>query len=240
MVYISTMLQNRVDPWGKIIRTSARGAWMGNRGLLHDDRQEIVRPFRLKAWLICVLEFKGRRRPVMSPGQYTELFFLDEATAFSAGHRPCFECRRADANRFRSCWVRGNPEYRFGEKTAIGAIDEVLHRERTRSSEVLAGAELSDRSRAVPDGSEFAAGRTALPDGRIALPDGSFVADAGQAFLVAGGWLYPWSPFGYAERVGLAVAGRLTLLTPPSVVRAFRAGYVPQMAVSGRPAVPNS
>ncbi len=82
------MLQNRVDPLGNIIRTAARGSWMGNRGLLHDENQNIRRPFKLQAWLICLLEFKGRKRPVMAPRQYTELFFMDEATAFSAGHRP--------------------------------------------------------------------------------------------------------------------------------------------------------
>lgn len=203
------MLQNRVDPWGNIIRTSARGAWMGNRGLLHNDRREIVRPFRLKAWLICVLAFKGRRRPVMAPGQYTELFFLDEATAFSAGHRPCFECRREDAKRFRSCWVRGNPEYGFSDETAIGAIDEAMHRERIG-----------------PDGKKvcFEA------DGKD-LPDGCFVVRDGQAYLVAGGALYPWSAFGYEERVALPGTERLEVLTPRSVVRAFRAGYVPQMAI---------
>src|ERR1700761_7186777 len=112
------MLQNRVDPMGNIIRTSARGAWMGNRGLIHDEHQHVLRPFRLKAWLICVLQFRNRKRVVMSPGQYTELFFFDEATAFSAGHRPCFECRRSDALLFRSCWIKGNPEYGFQEKTA--------------------------------------------------------------------------------------------------------------------------
>ena len=210
MAYISIMLQNRVDPWGNIIRTSARGAWMGNRGLLHDEHQELVRPFRLKAWLICVLEFKGRRRPVMAPGQYTELFFLDEATAFSAGHRPCFECRRADALHFRSCWVRGNPEHGFTDKTFIGAIDEVLQRERM-----------------ARDGSKVS---YAFP-GSQELPDGSFVAAGGEAFLVAGGWLYPWSPFGYGDRIAFSEKAGLEVLTPRSVVRAFRAGYVPQMAI---------
>ena len=87
------MLQNRVNPLGDIIRTPARGAWMGNRGLLHNERQEIVRPYRLIPWITCVLSFKNRHRPVMAPGQYTELFFLDEATSFAAGHRPCKECR---------------------------------------------------------------------------------------------------------------------------------------------------
>jgi hypothetical protein len=210
MAYISIMLQNRVDPWGNIIRTRARGAWMGNRGLLHDEHQEIVRSFRLKAWLICVLEFKGRRRRVMAPGQYTELFFLDEATAFSAGHRPCFECRRSDAKRFRSCWVQGNPEHGFTDKTFIGAIDEVLQRERM-----------------ARDGSKISYAVLNVSE----LPDGSFVASAGVAYLVAGGWLYPWSIFGYGERVAFSVTAGLTVLTPSSVVRAFRAGYVPQMAI---------
>src|ERR1700744_4822295 len=125
------MLQNRVDPLGQLIRTPARGAWIGNRGLLHDEHQRIVRPFKLKAWLICVLQFKGRHRTVMTPRLYTELFFLDEATAFSAGHRPCFECRREAAQLFRACWVRGNPEYNFTPTTSIYEIDSVLHRERT-------------------------------------------------------------------------------------------------------------
>ena len=88
-------LQNRVTPGGELIATSARGTLMGNRGILHDDNKEIVRTSRNMMWLICRLEFKGRRRPLMSPGTYTELFFLDEAVALAAGHRPCGECRRS-------------------------------------------------------------------------------------------------------------------------------------------------
>ena len=123
-------LQNRVDPFGQLIRTTARGAWMGNRGLIHNEHQQIIRPFRLKAWITCVLEFKGRHREVMTPNLYTELFFLDEATAFSAGHRPCAECRRADFNLFKAAWVQGNPLYMYNMKTPIGEIDEIMHRER--------------------------------------------------------------------------------------------------------------
>src|ERR1700743_3660322 len=102
------MLQNRVDPQGNIIKTTARGAWMGNRGQLHNEQRQIVRPFKLKAWLTCLLQFNGRKREVMSPQRYTELFFLDEATAFAAGHRPCFECRRKDYDLFKSFWLQGN------------------------------------------------------------------------------------------------------------------------------------
>ncbi len=80
-------MQNRVDPMGNIIDSTARGVWMGNRGQLHDNTPQILRPFKLRAWLTCVLQFKGRQREVMSPGLYTELFFLDESTAFAAGHR---------------------------------------------------------------------------------------------------------------------------------------------------------
>ena len=121
------MLQNRVDPFGNIIKTKARGAWMDNRGILHNEEQQIIRPFKLKAWITCKLEFKGRKRQVMSPNRYTELFFLDEATSFAAGHRPCFECRRNDYHHFKSLWIKGNPEYHFNEKTSVKAMDDILH-----------------------------------------------------------------------------------------------------------------
>src|ERR1700757_892600 len=123
-------MQNRVDPFGTIIDTRARGGWMGNRGNIHSPDKRIVRPFRLLPWLICKLEFKDRHREVMTPGQYTELFFLDEATAFSAGHRPCFECRRADYEKFKAAWIGGNPRYGFDNKTSIKELDAVMHRER--------------------------------------------------------------------------------------------------------------
>jgi hypothetical protein len=201
------MLQNRVDPFGQLILTPARGAWMGNRGLLHDEHRQIVRPFRLKAWLICVLEFKGRHRTVMTPNRYTELFFLDEATAFSAGHRPCFECRREAANRFRSAWFRGNPAYHFTEKTSIDAIDEVLHRERT--------------------------GPAGLYAARVGeLPNGVFVSFENAAHLLVDGALFPWSPFGYGEAVRPALDAEFKVITPRSTVNAFRMGYVPQVGVT--------
>src|SRR5690349_3702389 len=101
-------LQNRVDPFGYIFRSPARGTFMGNRGgALHNDQREIVRPFKSRQWITCLLEFKGRRRSVMSPRRYTELFFLDEAVAFAAGHRPCAECRRGRFNEFRRVWMHG-------------------------------------------------------------------------------------------------------------------------------------
>jgi len=89
-------LPNRVDPFGAIFADPARGLWMGNRGRLHDGGRTILRAWQVRRWIICRLEFRGRRRDVMSPRTWTELFFLDEATAFAAGHRPCGECRHGD------------------------------------------------------------------------------------------------------------------------------------------------
>ncbi|HWZ13669.1 MAG TPA: hypothetical protein VNW95_00425 [Mucilaginibacter sp.] len=201
------MLQNRVDPKGNIIATSARGAWMGNRGQLHDRGKTILRPFKLQAWLICLLQFNGRHRQVMAPGLYTELFFMDEATAFAAGHRPCFECRREDANRFKAAWLKGNPQYGFGSKVAIAKIDAVIHAERI-----------------TKDGSKVTF-QAAAAD----LADGVFIELAGEPYLVASGKVYLWTPFGYGESKALP-GGVVTVLTPRSVVEALRE-YGAQLAL---------
>lgn len=140
------MLQNRVTPFGELVADAARGAWTGNRGVLHDDTRRIVRPWQLRRWIICRLEFKGRHRTVMTPRRWTELFFLDEATALAAGHRPCAECRRDDFRAFRSGWPHA--------EVAAPAIDDVLHGER------LAGRPLID-PRGLPDGAFVAVGDTA-------------------------------------------------------------------------------
>ncbi len=203
------MLQNRVDPLGNIIATPARGAWMGNRGVLHNERKEIIRPFKLYAWITCKLEFKGRRRQVMTPNHWTELFFLDEATAFAAGHRPCFECRREAANHFKACWIKGNPQYGFDMKTPIGEIDKVLHKERTSSD----GKKLTFESNTAN------------------LPDGAFVIVDKMPYLLKEKQLFLWTPSGYEQHRALPEATTLTVLTPRSTVEAFRAGYKPQMAV---------
>lgn len=202
------MLQNRIDPWGRIIQTKARGAWMGNRGLLHDENRRIVRPFRLKAWITCVLEFKERKRVVMTPNRYTELFFLDEATSFAAGHRPCAECRRPDFKRWKALWLLGNPGYHFDERTPIPEIDEILHRERTQRN---------------------TSQKTLVSE----LPDGCFAVKDGTAFLASNGLLFPWSPFGYGNPIRPTEGEKLEVLTPPTIVRSFRAGYLPQMALGG-------
>ena len=201
------MLQNRVDPQGNIIKTSARGAWLGNRGQLHGDTKTILRPFKLKAWLICVLKFKGRHRQVMAPNLYTELFFFDEATAFAAGHRPCFECRREDANLFKAAWLKGNPEYGFDHKVLIGKIDEIIHRERIDKN-----------------------GRKVTFDASIEdLPDGVFIQVDGEPYLLANKMIRHWTPFGYEQGALLSELTKVRVLTPRSVVNAFRLGYQPQM-----------
>ncbi len=103
--------QNRVTPFGDLIATPERGTFLGNRGVLHDDAGRIKRAWQLRRWIVCVLEFRGRKRSVMTPGRYTELFFLDEATALAAGHRPCAECRRARFLAFCDAWRAAHPAY---------------------------------------------------------------------------------------------------------------------------------
>ena len=206
-------LQNRVDPFGQLIRTSARGAWMGNRGLIHNEHQQIIRPYRLKAWITCVLEFKGRRREVMTPNLYTELFFLDEATAFSAGHRPCAECRRADFNRFKAAWVQGNPLYMYNMKTPIGEIDEILHRERINQ----AGAKSTYR------------------DNLGNLPEGCFIEYFGKPYMVRhSNRVISWTPFGYTDFIQLLPATEVNVLTPKSIVNILQSGYLPQIHETAR------
>jgi hypothetical protein len=202
------MLQNRVHPSGKLIKTKARGSLMGTRGLLHNDKQQIVRVFKLKTWITCKLEFKGRRRKVMTPNLYTELFFLDEATAFSAGHRPCAECRRESFNLFKQLWLAANPAYGFNIKTPIHKIDEIIHAERIDQNN-----------------------RKVTFEERISgLPDGTFILVNDEAFLVASKKMYRWTEYGYENSTGLSATAIVTVLTPRSIVNTFRAGYVPQIS----------
>jgi len=203
------MLQNRVDPKGDIIQTNARGAWLGNRGQLHGNTKTILRPFKHKAWIICLLEFKGRHRQVMAPGLWTELFFMDEATAFAAGHRPCFECRRNDANRFKAAWLKGNPQFGFNIKTAIGKIDDVIHAERISSN----GQKITFE--------------TAIKN----LPNGAFVEKDGEPYLLLNNHIYRWTPFGYEKAQALPKSEKVAVLTPRSIANAFEAGYQPQIAI---------
>jgi hypothetical protein len=203
------MLQNRVDPSGTFITTTARGCWMGNRGVIHKGK-EIVRIFKHKAWITCALEFKGRKRQVMTPDRWTELFFLDEATAFAAGHRPCFECRKEDARKFKACWIAGNPQYNFSLRTSIGRIDEVIHRERIdgKKKKIV-------HQRASAD-----------------IAEGTFVLINGHPYVVSSGGLQRWTPFGYENSIVMPDAKSFVVLTPNSIVNTFRAGYVPQLCTN--------
>jgi hypothetical protein len=194
-------LQNRVTPTGDIIATPHRGLFTGNRGIIHDPvTKTLTRRWASKAWLTCVCEFRGRRRNVMGGRSWTELFFLDEATAFAAGHRPCFFCRRDDANRFCAAWDAGNGT----TKVLARDIDPVLHRER-----LAAG-----KKRLHP-----------LPMPWEQLPDGAMVQGGTQSYLIAGGRALSWSPAGYRET--LSEIKDAMLLTPPSTSRALIAGYKP-------------
>jgi hypothetical protein len=205
-------LQNRVAPSGELIAVPERGAWMGNRGgCFHtNDRQFTRRRWVSKRWIVCALEFRGRHRTVMTPGRYTELFFLDEATALAAGHRPCRECRYRDHERFKEAWLRGNPALGLSAGAGIDAIDAVLHRERVTP----AGAKVT-----------FESALGGLPDGVfLALPAAPEVA-----LLLAGGRLWRWAPGGYADAGALPHPSKIvTVLTPRSVVRAIAAGYAPE------------
>jgi hypothetical protein len=203
------MLQNRVHPSGKLIKTKTRGSWMGTRGLLHNDKQEIVRAFKLKTWITCKLEFKGRRRKVMTPNLYTELFFLDEATAFSAGHRPCAECRREEFNLFKRLWLTANPVYGFNIKTPIHKIDAIIHAER-----------IDQENRKVTFEEKISR-----------LPDGTFILVNDEAFLIAFKKMYRWTEYGYEGTAALADTTSVRVLTPMSIVNTFRWGYVPQISL---------
>jgi hypothetical protein len=211
-------LQNRVTPFGEIVAVTARGAVMGNRGRLHDTSRRIVRTVAggYAAWVICRLEFKGRRRAVMTPGRYTELFFLDEATALAAGHRPCGECRRPDHVRFKAAWFAGNPDRKLAS-TTISAIDRELHRDR-----------LTDR--APPRASHPAPprGQRTFPAELETLPDGAFVrrSRSPAAFLVWREGLFAWTPDGYAHREARPAGEVVEVLTPRSTVRALACGYI--------------
>ena len=195
-------LQNRVTPTGDIIATAHRGLFTGNRGIIHDPATKtlLTRRWASQAWLTCVCEFQGRRREVMGGRSWTELFFLDEATALAAGHRPCFFCRRDDAIRFRAAWEVGN-----GVSGVLAReIDAVLHRER------LSGGKKRLHRRTMP-----------LED----LPDGAMVQEGTESFLIVRGRALSWSPAGYRE--ALNAPEDAMLLTPPSTLRALSAGYRP-------------
>ena len=196
-----------MTPWGTIEALDGRGDLTGNRGgRLHDDAGDLVRAHTGRAWITCLLEFKDRRKPVMGRGTYSSLFFLDEAAAMAAGHRPCFECRRPAAEAFVAAWKVGQPT------DSLAEIDRTLHAER------LAGR--WPRQRKLTSEANLAS-----------LPNGAYVALGDEAWLVLDGHLLGWSPAGY-ERRRQRPTGDVTVLTPPSTVRAISDGYHPTIHAS--------
>ena len=192
-------LQNRVTPLGELVADPARGLVYGNRGCLHDDTGRIRRRYAGRRWIACRLRFKDwHRGPLLQTGRFTELFFLDEATAFAAGHRPCALCRREDYVRFGDLWR----ELRR-RRDGADAIDEQLHGERV--DPVTRAHRRHDANLAQ-------------------LPDGAFVLESGLPWLVLGPELRRWTPAGYAERRPRR-DGPVPLITPPSLVAVLRAGW---------------
>ena len=204
-------LQNRVNPQGQIVIDKAYGTLMGNRGQLHNDQQQITRPWKLQRWITCEVKYAGIKRKLMSPNSYTELFFLDEPTSYAAGHRPCADCRKANYKAFKAVWAKAFPEH---EQSAT-AIDKSLH-----------------AARLNPDGSQ----RTwqARLD---TLPDATLVQHNDETLLLWQGQQWRWSFNGYSPANQAIPAEHLvTVLTPEPIVRLFAAGLAEQIAV--HPSVP--
>lgn len=201
--------RNRVTPTGELVAIPLRGAWTGNRGILHRGR-DIVRFHGSDLWITCALQFRGRHHEQWRPGHYTFLFFHDEAVAFAAGHRPCAECRRPSYNAYRSAWAAG-----LGvDRPSARDMNRQLHRER-----IVAG---THRRRL------HELRWNDLPDGTFVLSDGSTPA------VVVGNHIVGWTHDGYGPRRARPGAGLASVLTPPSTVAAFRAGYEVQIDLSAR------
>ena len=209
-------LENRVDPYGTIFRTPARGTFLGNRGgALHNDSRQIVRPYKSRRWIACVLEFKGRKRTIMAPNCYTELFFLDEAVAFAAGHRPCAECRRQRFNAFKNAWKHRDGSNSTSDPYADD-IDLELDRHRIdrRRMKVTYQAQLDS------------------------LPNGSFVEIDQAPYLVWDDALLLWTPECYTKSTHRSPDRMVTVLTPQPIVDCFRQGYRPEIHSSSRALIP--
>jgi len=196
-------LRNRVTPLGELIADPARGLVYGNRGCLHDERGRIRRHHATRRWIGCRLSFRGwQPGPLMQPGRFTELFFLDEATAFAAGHRPCALCRREDYVRLQAIWRELHPTLGAG----ADAIDARLHAERlhARSSRQRHHSATFDE-----------------------LPDGAFVLERDEPWVVVGAGLWRWTPAGYVARTPRPPAGQARVITPPSLTAVLRTGWRP-------------
>ena len=206
-------LQNRVDPGGKLRAVTARGTLTGNRGIIHNQEQKIVARWRTKAWITCRLAWKGWWRPVMGRSSWTELFFLDEATAFAAGHRPCATCRRERFTEFKAAWLEANPAVISSVTPRVTEIDEVLNAERTHKS----------------------GEKTTYEEELRTLADGTMVEIDAGAYLIWRQRLLKWSFDGYTSGdAPLLSARRVRVLTPASIARMFRHRFRPEVHESVR------
>ncbi len=206
-------LQNRVNPFSILTATPERGAWTGNRGVIHNANKEIVRNHAVKYWITCVLEYKNFQRKVMTPNRWTELFFLDEATAFAAGHRPCGFCRNLDFKRFKNLWLIANDErYNLEKDAKIYTIDALIHQERIDEK----GYQKTFKATLVT------------------LPNGTFISlmENTKAFLWYQQNLYEWSFSGYTKVLEFERNQEVNVLTPRSYIETFSAGYLPQIHFS--------
>lgn len=196
-------LQNRVLPTGEIVASSARGTLMGNRGILHDGNQRLgASRWTHQAWVTCVLDFKNRRREIMTPRHYTELFFLDEAVALAAGHRPCGECRRADYQSFRAHW-----NVAHGPVADLKTIDQHMHRDRVnRKRRQVRHSGLLDT-----------------------LPNGAFILFENHPHLVWNDSLLRYSPHGYIQTLYRPDQIEVVVLTPHATLQVLKVGYVPSI-----------
>ena len=197
-------LANRVDPFGDLFAAPVRGGMFGNRGgQFHDPLTQKAkrRRWASRQWICCVLEFKNRRREVWRRG-YTDLFFLDEVTALAAGHRPCFECRRAEAVDFANCWAT---VVGLSRPPRAPEMDLILHAER------LAPAKPGLSRQEV-----------------AALPDGTMISAAGIAYALKGANALQWQPAGYGSAIPRDEFASAGLLTPPAIVAVLRAGFRPR------------
>ena len=199
--------QNKVDPWGNLNAVKSRGMFLGNRGVLHNEHQEIIASHRIKGWVTCLLEFKDRKRKVMTPKRYTELFFLDEVTAFSSGHRPCAECRRNRYNEFKEKWLEANGELLEGKKPTAPNMDNIIHEERiSKKKKVTYTSALGS------------------------LPDGTMIEINSKAYLLWESNLFEWSFSGYSESdLDFTLEDEVIVLTPLSYVKTFSKGYLPEV-----------
>jgi len=193
-------LQSRVSPFGELFASLARGTLMGNRGgRLHGAQKELgARRWASRQWICCELEFNNRHRKVWADS-YTELFFLDEVTALAAGHRPCFECRRQDAENFAALFSGKT------KRASAPAMDMILHTERLDAKAKRMHQRNIDT-----------------------LPDGAMIARDGKAFTVRGKSLLAWTPSVYAQVLPRPRGIAVDMLTPPSIAAVLKAGYAPR------------